>query len=113
MSSELPPFRRVKRRYAASIIQSALSGPRGPAVLKLEENETGRFRVIFSASFFQLAEGRAQPSKSQWNTLKKRLKRRDRTIFIFRDYGVLDCAEAGTKRRGEICLYLDFAFLPG
>ncbi len=112
MQSELPPFRRVKRRYAASIIQSALSGPRGSALLKLQEYEDGHFRVIFSASHFQVAAGRELPSKSQWNSFKKRLKRRDRTIFIFRKYGELDCAGAGITRRGETCLYLDFAFLP-
>ncbi len=112
MQGGVPRFRRVKRRYAASIIQNVLSGPRGSALLKLQEFDDGRFRVIFSVSYFQVAAGRELPSKSQWNTLKKRFKRRDRTIFIFREYGELDCFGAGIARGDETCLYLDLGFLP-
>ena len=112
MKGELPPFRRVKRRYAASIIQSVFAGPRGSALLKLQDFQDGHFRAIFSASHFLMADDGALPSRSQWNTLKKKLKRRDRTIFIFREYGELDCSAAGITRRGITCLYLDFAFLP-
>lgn len=112
MHDELPPFRRVKRRYAASIIHSVLSGSRGSALLRLHEYEDGHFRAIFSETYFQLPAGRELPSKSQWNTLKKRLKRRDRSIFVFRDYGTIDCGSAGVSATGRSCLYLDFGFLP-
>ena len=112
MKNELPPFRRVRRGFAASIIQSVLSGPGGAALLKLDEYDDGHFRAVFSIRYFQLADERDLPSKSQWNTLKKRLKRRDRSIFIFRRYGEINCGKAGLKRRGETCLYIDFGFLP-
>lgn len=113
MHNALPSFRRVKRRYAASIIHGVLAGPQGSALLKLHEFEDGHFRAIFSPRYFQLPSERAQPSKSQWNTLKKRLKRRDRSIFIFRDYGEIDCRRAGVSERAdaESCLFVDFGFL--
>ncbi len=112
MPSELPPFRRVKRAYAAAIATGAFSGPSGSTLLKLQDFADGRFRAIFSIRYFQLAEGRVSPSKSQWNTLKKRLKRRDHSIFVFREYGEIDCGHTGKPRPGETCLFLDFAFLP-
>lgn len=110
MRSDLPEFRKVKRRYAASIIHSALSGPQGSALLQLLEFDDHHFRAVFDASCFQLAEGKTMPSKSQWNSLKKRLKRRDRTIFIFRQYGPIDCNDKGKTRPATICLYIDFGF---
>ena len=111
MYGELPQFRRVKRAYAASIVHSVLSGPRGSALLKLTEFEDGHFRAIFAASYFQLAEGNEAPSKSQWNTLKKKLKRRNRSIFAFRDHGEIDCGNIDDGLRSSICLFLDFGFL--
>ncbi len=111
MYGELPQFRRVKRAYAASIVHSVLSGARGPALLKLTEYEDGHFRAMFAASYFQLAEGRDGPSKSQWNTLKKKLKRRNRSIFVFRDHGDIDCGKVGIGQGGAACLFLDFGFM--
>jgi hypothetical protein len=45
-----------------------------------------------------------EPSKSQWNGLKKRLKRMDQQVFIFKVHG--------HQRAGDqnYC-YLDFGFL--
>ncbi len=80
--------------------------------MKLHEFEDGHFRAIFAASYFQAPAGRERPSKSQWNTLKKRLKRRDRTIFVFREYGEIDCEKAEISERRETCFFLDFGFLP-
>ena len=112
VSSELPQFRKVKRSYAASIIHGALTSPRGAALLQLLEYDDHHFRAIFNLKHFQLAPGNRQPTKSQWNTLKKRLKRRDRTLFIFRDYGAIDCAALGKRSNAEACLYIDVGFLP-
>ena len=112
MPNDLPPFQRVKRAYAASIVHGVLSGPGGSALLRLQDYADGHFRAIFSIRYFQLPEGQEAPSKSQWNTLKKRLKRRDRRIFVFRAYGEIDCRQVKRRRKGETCLYLDFGFLP-
>jgi len=111
MPKELPRFRKVQRRYAAAIIQNALSGPGGSALLQLNEFDDHHFRAVFDSKFFQLAPGKALPSKSQWNTLKKRLKRRERSIFIFRKYGKIDCSELAKSSPVGTCLYLDFGFL--
>lgn len=111
MRNELPHFRKVKRRYAASIIHSALSGPQGSALTQLLEFDDHHFRAVFNSSYFQLADGKTMPSKSQWNSLKKRLKRRDRTIFIFRKYGQIDGDALGKTLSETTCLYIDFGFL--
>ncbi len=111
MRDDLPQFRKVKRRYAASIIHSALSGAQGSALLQLFEFDDHHFRAVFDTSYFQLADGNMMPSKSQWNSLKKRLKRRDRSIFIFRRYGRIDCGAEAKTQPANTCLYIDFGFL--
>ena len=107
MQSEVPTFRRVKRAYAARLIHNALSNERGSALLELLEYDDRHFRAIFAASYFQLSAGQAAPSKSQWNTLKKKLKRRDRSIFVFRAHGLLKGAPGGTGDQ----YFLDFGFM--
>ncbi len=111
MRNELPAFRKVRRRYAASIVHNALSGPKGSALLQLIEYDDHHFRALFDLAYFQLAPGSSLPSKSQWNTLKKKLKRRERSIFIFREYGTIDCRERNITPAAGACLYLDFGFL--
>ncbi len=111
MDKDLPRFRRVKRRYAASIVHSVLSNSRGAALLKLHEFDDGRFRAVFAASYFETGGELNLPSKSQWNTLKKKLKRRDRSIFVLRRYGEIGCEEAGAPARRSKCLFLEFGFL--
>ncbi len=108
MRGQLPVFRKVQRRYAAALIHSALSGPGGSALLELREYEDRHFRVIFRRSYFQLKPEQNAPSKSQWSTLKKKLKRRNRTVFVFRDYGEIDC---GHRDATAPCCYLDFGFM--
>ena len=93
------------------MIQSALSGPCGSALLQLIEFDDHHFRAVFDLEHFQLAPDQPMPSKSQWNTLKKRLKRRDRSIFIFREYGRIDCETDGRALAAKTCLYIDFGFL--
>ena len=107
MQSQLPEFRHVKRAYAARLIHSVLTNERGPALLELVAYDDHHFRVVFAASYFQLAEGSAAPSKSQWSTLKKKLKRRDRRIFVFRAHGLLDNADTGNGGR----CFLEFGFM--
>ena len=107
MHSEIPTFRHVKRSYVARLIHSALSNERGSALLELIEFEDNHFRVVFAASYFQLAAGSDGPSKSQWNTLKKKLKRRDRSIFIYRAHGKLQSAAAESDDK----YFLDIGFM--
>ncbi len=107
MQSELPEFRPVKRAYAARLLHSALSNERGAALLELIEYDDRHYRAVFAASYFQPAAGHDGPSKSQWNTLKKKLKRRDRSIFIYREHGILQESAAGKTPR----YFLDFGFM--
>lgn len=110
MTKGLPQFRKVKRSYAASIAHGALSSSRGAALLQLLEFDDHHFRAVFDLKHFELGKGNTLPSKSQWNSLKKRLKRRDRTIFIFRAYGQIDCGAPGKHSAAAACLYIDFGF---
>lgn len=106
MQSDLPAFRRVKRAYAARLIHSALTNERGSALLELIEYDDCHFRAVFARSYFQLSAGNDAPSKSQWSTLKKKLKRRDRSIFVFRAHGELEQASAESASN----YFLDFGF---
>ena len=108
MHDELPAFRKVKRSYAASFIHGVLSGPRGSALRQLIEYDDNHYRAIFAADYFQMTDGRSEPSKSQWSTLKKKIKRRNRSAFIFRQHGGANCQTGDPVER---CLYLDFGFL--
>lgn|SRR5690606_20929782 len=45
------------------------------------------YRAIFKPQYFILPSPTAEPSKSQWNSLKKKFKRHDRQAFVFKDYG--------------------------
>ena len=110
MSSGLPEFRRVKPHVARRLAHSALTGRQGACLLKLVAYDDGRFRAIFRASYFSLQGDSDAPSRSQWNTLKKRFKRRNRSVFIFREYGALDPCPAEIQT-DDACLYLDFGFM--
>ena len=65
--------------------------------------EDGHYRAIFRPLYFIIQPGKDKPSKSQWNTLKKHMKRLDKRVFIFRQHG-----ETHTKQGP--CYYIDFGF---
>lgn len=111
MQQDLPVFRKVPRRYAARFINEALSSPRGASLLDLIEFEDHHFRVIFRVDYFQLSVDASAPSKSQWSTLRKKLKRRNRSVFVFRESGQLECPQSVAVDGQQICLYLDFGFM--
>ena len=112
MYNDLPEFRKTKYSYAMTYINGVLSGTGGASLIRLEEFDDHHFRVIFDLNYFQLADGAEMPSKSQWNTLKKKMKRRNRSIFVFREYGAINCPE-NVKNSEQVCLYIDFGFMYG
>jgi len=59
----------------------------------------GHYRAVFGKTYFILPPETETPSKSQWNSLKKKLKRLDARVFIFKEHGEQDGA-----------YYLDFGF---
>ncbi len=101
--SELPEFRKMPLKVVNQFVLSAFN-QNGSQFVRLIPYEDNHFRVIFKAGYFNLAEDAEEPSKSQWGTLKKKLKRRQKELFIFRDSGRVDCGEQ------DDCYYLDFGF---
>lgn len=73
-------------------------------LLRLIPHDDGYYRALFAPAYFILSEGQTEPSKSQWNTLKKKLKRLDKQAFVFKEHGE-------TQHEGEQAYYLDFGFL--
>jgi hypothetical protein len=99
--SDLPEFEKRPRARVMPLMNDVF----GSSFVALETFEDGRFRVIFRRHVFTLPDEASEPSRSQWTTLKKRLKRRDRRIFIFRDYG-----KVMREQPMEEQYYLDFGF---
>lgn len=105
---DLPKFRTRARVHVLALIQPLLVNPSvsdKTQLYELLEYEDGHYRAIFNRDYFTLASGQTEPSKSQWNTLKKKLKRHDRAAFVFKEHGEIDCEH---DERG--CCYLDFGF---
>jgi hypothetical protein len=66
--------------------------------------DDGHYRVLFRPSYFVLSAGQDQPSKSQWNSLKKKMKRYDRKTFVFKEHGEIEHED------GETYCYIDVGF---
>ncbi|NWG17533.1 MAG: hypothetical protein HXY41_12970 [Chloroflexi bacterium] len=73
-------------------------------LIRLETRPDNSYRAIFDPAYFVLAEGQQQPSRSQWNTLKKKMKRHNAGVFIFKQHGEISCGQA------QPCCYVDFGF---
>jgi hypothetical protein len=103
MENDVPEFNLVEaKRRALPFVNSIFTDK----LSKLEIADDGRCRAIFKKSFFTLNEGETEPSKSQWSTLKKKLKRHNRGVFIFKETGETACAEGSSDK----CFYIDFGF---
>lgn len=105
-SKSLPQFKRRPQESVQALLSTVLTNPAVSEETQLVELETypdGHFRAWFSPDYFVLAEGASEPSKSQWNTLKKKLKRHDALAFVFKAYGE-------EVRDGQMRYYLDFGF---
>lgn len=99
MSKSLPLFQKCEHETAKLFISGILSKSKDEDthLVRLIAYSDGHFRAIFDASYF----GDESPSKSQWNTLKKKLKRHNRQVFVYREYGYV----------GKGLCYLDFGFM--
>ena len=105
---DLPAFRKVSRDFALSYIREVLTSPAQPDhshLIELIAYQDGHYRALFDPAYFVLAEGRREPSRSQWNSLKKKLKRHHRGVFVFKTHGET------TTRDGRRCYTIDFGFL--
>jgi len=75
----------------------------GDNLVKLNIEDDGQCRAIFTTSYFTLQGDNTEPSKSQWSTLKKKLKRHNRGVFIFKETGE-------TVHNDTPHYYIDFGF---
>jgi hypothetical protein len=104
MSGELPKFQPRNATAVRGFITRALTKGDSDTLLRdLIAYKDGHFRAVFDKRYFVLGEDVTEPSKSQWNTLKKHLKRMDPKIFIFKEHGTVACGE-------DECYYVDFGF---
>jgi hypothetical protein len=101
--SSLPRFKVLQHDTVLAFISGILTHSAKSSLRDLVQYPAGHYRVIFDPSYFNLQAGQTEPSKSQWNTLKKKLKRHDPRIFVFKEYGA-------TTHEGEQCYFLDFGF---
>lgn len=104
MQDNLPELEKRPKSRVMPLVQNAFGVEH---VARLDDDGQGKFRVLLKRSVCQLAEGTNEPSKSQWGTLKKRLKRRDHRVFIFKQHGLLEEGEGSNSRT---YYYLDFGF---
>lgn len=103
----VPRFRRRTRDAVEAYASRALAHEAEATYLRrLIAFDDGHFRAVFDPAYFRLAAGQA-PSKSQWNTLKKRFKRLDPTVFLFKEHGETRC---DPDQPDMNCYYLDFGF---
>lgn len=110
--SDLPDFRKVRRDEAMKFISRVLVGASGSSSLhKLLQYDDNHYRAVFRPEYFKLDDDQREPSKSQWNTLKKRMKRVNHDVFVFKAHGSINC-EATNRfdASGSGCYYIDFGF---
>lgn len=103
--SDLPDFQSRPRDQVYTFISRILTLPGGNQthLHELMGYGDGHYRAVFSPSYFVLPEGQTQPSKSQWSSLKKRIKRHDSRAFIFKEHGEMPV-------NGQRFCYIDFGF---
>jgi hypothetical protein len=108
MLKPLPQFHRRSFDRVHSYIARALTNERQAETTRLVQlipYPDGHYRAVFRPDYFALPEGQTEPSKSQWNTLKKHMKRLEGDVFIFREHGKTECAP------GERCYFVEFGFV--
>lgn len=99
------PLERVQR-FAELVLTNEYQTPPQAHLRQLIAYPDGHYRAVFEHGYFILVEGQTEPSKSQWNSLKKKFKRHEPLAFIFKEHGETTCGEAEAR-----CLYIDFGFL--
>lgn len=104
---ELPPFKRMGHTHIQRLLSEVFIHPRDLETSyfrRLVEFDDGHYGAVFDLDYFAGAE---TPTKSQWNTLKKKLKRHDKRIFVLKEHGVTTCHEDAQELR---CGVIEFGF---
>lgn len=103
MNTDLPEFDvKIAKQQALPFAKSIF----GEDFIRLEIADAGSCRVTFKPSYFVMQGDNTEPSKSQWSTLKKKLKRHNRGVFVFKETGDTNCHEGSEIN----CHYIDFGF---
>ena len=107
--TNIPRFRKRRRDAVEDYARRVFTKPGSDAetlLRRLDSFDDGHWRAVFDTSYFTVAAEQSEPSKSQWNTLKKRMKRMDVSVFIYKEHGTADCTDDGNSG----CGYVDFGF---
>lgn len=105
---ELPQFTKQSPERVKHFIAQVFTHPNAPEhtyFQELHEHEDKHFSVIFSLNYF---ENTTTPTKSQWNSLKKKLKRHDKRVFVFKDHVVIRCNEGADAPQ---CGQIEFGYM--
>lgn len=97
----LPDLLTTHLDYATDYVETVF----GDDLIAVQPRPDNVHRALFEQGYFTIQPGNDKPSRSQWNTLKKRMKRVNRGVFILREYGE-------TPHQGDTVCYIDFGFLP-
>lgn len=101
---DLPEFQRHSTDEVSGFLKLIFTRPALPDETffrKLVAFDDGHYRAVFSLDYL----GGETASKSQWNSLKKKLKRHDKRIFVFKEHGLAAC-----DMPDERCGYIDFGY---
>ena len=105
---ELPRFTKQSSERVKHFAIQVFTHPSDPEksyFQELHEHEDKHFSVVFSLNYFENA---TIPTKSQWNSLKKKLKRHDKRLFIFKEHLIVKCDGGEDLQR---CGQIEFGFL--
>lgn len=93
---DLPKFKPRPHDYVLKFAKETLTKGETTYFHNLTTHQDGHYRVTFDAAYF----GDQEPTKSQWSTLKKRMKRHNDQVFVFKEHGMM----------GDGHYYVDFGF---
>ena len=103
---DLPAFKARPRDQVMTLVHRVLmldSHSDHSYLHELVAHDDGHYRVLFDPAYFVLQPERDEPSKSQWSNLKKKFKRHDPNVFVFKEYGT-------QMVNGKAYAFLDFGF---
>lgn len=104
---DLPKFRRHNYDHVLELATEVMTRHPDTDVSylrRLDALPDGHYRLAFDLAYFITEDG--EPTKSQWNSLKKKLKRHDKAIFVFKEHGTI----AAGEQAGGTLGYLEFGF---
>lgn len=99
------PFDKV-HHFIATILTNKLVHDK-TSLVELRLMADKHYRAIFHPSYFVLQDEHTEPTKSQWTTLKKRMKRVDPLVFVFKNHGEMPTADDPTGKY----YFIDFGFM--